>query len=348
MTIALPRRQAGLLAGSTLLTFATRQARGQARQKVSIVMGAVAFYFIIHHTAEAAGYFAAEGLELDGVNVSSGPRQVAAIMGGSADVGPLGLQLVVQAAQRGGDMVAICAGYNILPMSVVLSNAAVQRAGITPQMSTDEKVRRLRGLRIAVTTPGSGTDDMIRALLRRRGMDASRDLTIQPLVTSEAMVAALERGSSDGFVFTSPINEMVVSRNLGQIVIEPLNGDVPEAANVPYIILATNRTTAREKRPLLLGMVRAHARAMALVQEQPAEVARLIRRFFPDMEQPVYDAAFAKYRAGAPTTPLISDEQVQNVAAFMRISKGQPITAAYADVVDPSFAEEAIRTLRPR
>jgi NitT/TauT family transport system substrate-binding protein len=337
-----------LLAGTSFSTLAFKPGHGQPRQKVNIVMGASAFYFVVHHTAEAAGFFDQEGLVLDGTNVSSGPRQVAAIMGGSADVGPLGLQLVVQAAQRGGEMVAICAGYNILPMSVVLSNAAVQRAGITPDMPTDEKIRRLRGMRIGVTTPGSGTDDMIRALLRARGMDAARDLTIQPLVTSEAMVAALERGSSDGFVFSSPINEMVVSRNLGQIVIEPLRGDVPEAANVPYIILATTRGTARTKRPLLLAMVRAHTRAMGLIQEQPAEVSRLIRRYFPDMDQAVYDEAFAKYRAGAPTTPVISPEQVQNVAAFMRISKGQPIAIEHADVVDTSFAEEALATLRPR
>ena len=111
---------------------------------------------------------------------------------------------------------------------------------------------------------------------------------------------------------------------------------------------ATTRGTAREKRPLLLAMVRAHTRAMAMIQEQPAEVSRLIRRYFPDMEQSVYDEAFAKYRAGAPTTPLISPEQVQNVADFMRISKGTPISIQHADVVDTSFAEEVLASMRPR
>ena len=50
------------------------------------------------------------------------------------------------------------------------------------------------------------------------------------------MLASLERGSSDGFCFTSPIPEFAVSKGLGKIIIEPLNGDVPEAADVPYII----------------------------------------------------------------------------------------------------------------
>ena len=116
--------------------------------------------------SEAGGLYAQEGYDLDSVNVSSGPRQVASIMSGSVDVAPLGLQLVVTAAQRGGNIIAVCAGYNILPMSILLSNDAISKAGITEGMSTDEKVSRMKGLRIGITTPGSGTDDMVRAILR--------------------------------------------------------------------------------------------------------------------------------------------------------------------------------------
>lgn len=341
MSIKLTRRTAAMLLASGLAA----PAIAQAKQKVNFAMGAGAFYFTLHYVSQAGGYYAAEGLELDEVNVSSGPRQVAAIMGGSSDVGPLGLQLVVQASQRAGNIVAICTGYNILPMSLLLSNDAIARSGITDGMSIDDKVHRLKGLRIGVTTPGSGTDDMVRALLNKRGMDPNRDITIQPLVTAEGMIAALERGATDGFCFTTPIPELAVSRKLGRIVLEPLNGDVPEAADVPYIIMATSPETIAAKRPLLLAMVRCWIKAMDLVRDHPADAAKLVRGYFPDVEQSVYDAAFLKYRQGVPTNPMVTDAQVQNVTAFMRISKGAPVSAKLSDVFDPSIAAEVMKSM---
>jgi NitT/TauT family transport system substrate-binding protein len=329
---------------SAACTLAAPHVIAQSREKIPFAMGAGAFYFTLHYVSEAGGFYAAEGYDLDSVNVNSGPRQVASIMGGSADVAPLGLQLVTQAAQRGGNIIAVCAGYNILPMSITLSNDAIARSGITEGMSTDEKVRRMKGLRIGITTPGSGTDDMTRAVLRARGMNPDKDITIQPLVTAETMLASLERGSSDGFCFTSPIPEYAVSKGWGKIILEPLNGDIPEAANVPYIIMATSPEVIAKKRPMLLAMVRCWTKAMDFVRDKPREASALVRRYFPDMEDGIYNAAFDKYVKGVPTSPLVVPEQVEKLVSFMRISKGTPISAKLADVFDPSIAEEVIKT----
>ena len=341
MTVKLTRRATSLLLASSLAA----PAIAQTKTKGNFAMGAGAFYFTLHYIAQAGGFYKAEGLELDEVNVSSGPRQTAAVMGGSADVAPLGLQLVVQASQRAGNIVAICTGYNILPMSVLLSNDAIARVGITPGMSTDDKVRRFKGLRIGITTPGSGTDDMIRAVLNKRGMDPNRDITIQPLVNAEGMMAALERGATDGFCFTTPIPELAVSRKLGQIVLEPLNGDVPEANNVPYIIMATSPETIAAKRPLLVAMVRSWVKAMDVVRDHKDDAAKLVRGYFPDLDQAAYDIGFNKYRAGVPTSPMVAESQVQNVVNFMRISKGQPIEAKLADVFNPTIATEVLKSM---
>jgi NitT/TauT family transport system substrate-binding protein len=318
--------------------------RAQSRQKIPFAMGAGAFYFTLHYVSEAGGLYAQEGYDLDSVNVSSGPRQVASIMGGSADVAPLGLQLVTQAAQRGGNIIAVCAGYNILPMSILLSNDAIAKNGIKDGKSTDEKVQRMKGLRIGVTTPGSGTDDMVRAVLRARGMNPDKDITIQPLVTAETMLASLERGSSDGFCFTSPIPEIAISKGWGRIILEPLNGDIPEAANVPYIIMATSPDVIKNKRPQLVAMVKCWTKAMDIVRDNPHEARKLVRHYFPDMDEGVYNAAFDKYRKGVPTSPMVVADQLEKLLKFMAISKGTQLHATLADVFYPGIAEEVIKT----
>ena len=90
---------AGLIAAST-----ARGAEAQTPEKLKVAIGAAGLYFIVHFVAEGAGFFKKEGLELDTVDVTTGPRQVAAVMGGSVDIAPLGLQLVIQATSRGGSI----------------------------------------------------------------------------------------------------------------------------------------------------------------------------------------------------------------------------------------------------
>ena len=69
-------------------------------------------------------------------------------MGGSADVAPLGLQLCRAGSAARRQHRSGMRRLNILPMSILFSNDAIARSGIADSMSTDEKVRRMKGLRI--------------------------------------------------------------------------------------------------------------------------------------------------------------------------------------------------------
>lgn len=333
------REAAGLIASATFARSIVPVA-AQSPEKLKVATGASGLYFLIHFIAEGAGFFKSEGLDLDTIDVTSGPRQVAAVMGGSVDIAPLGLQLVIQAQSRGGDMVAICAGYDIMPMSLVLSNVAVAKIGIKPGMSTDEKIKLIKGLRIGITGPGSGTDDMIRTLVSVRGLDPDKDIKILPLGNGDSMIAAMEKGLTDGFVITSPFPETAVARNLGTIIAEPLLGEVPEAKGVPYIVMGTSRATLNAKRPLMVKAVRAWAKAMKMAQENREEARKVAQQYFKGMDVAVFNAAFDKYLRGVATEPLIPPSNVERVNTWLTLAKKTKIEAKYEDVVYPDIARE--------
>ena len=344
--LTLVARSLAVVAVLGLITPAsTRSAEAQAPEKLKVAIGASGLYFIVHFVAEGAGFFKKEGLELDTVDLTTGPRQVAAVMSGSVDIAPLGLQLVIQATSRGGNIIALSRGYDILPMSLVLSNEAIKKVGITESMSTDDKIKRIKGLRIGITGPGSGTDDMARTLTGTRGLDPDKDITIQPLGNGDSMLAALEKGVTDGFVFTSPIPETAVARGLGQIIVEPLNGDVPEATGVPYIIMSTNPATLEQKRPLLVKAVRAWTNAMKYTHENKEAARKVVRAYFTQMDEAVFNIAFDKYVKGVPSHPVIPEENVQKVAKWMSLSKKTTIDANYATAVHPDIAREVGKEL---
>lgn len=322
--------------------------RPAAAEKMTVALGSGAFFFTLQYIADAGGFFKEQGLEVETVDLTTGPRQTAAVMGGSVDGAMQGLQLVVQAVMRGGDIVAISTGYNVMPISLTLSNDAIARTGATLDMPIDERVKRLRGLRIGVTTPGSGSDDVLQSLLKARGMNPETDITVQPLGGADAMLAAMARGATDGFMYTSPVPEIAAQRGIGRIIVEPLNGDVPELRDLPYITFVTSRATLAKKRPQMLGMVRAYTKAMTFIQQNPAEAARLTHRFFPDVDAAIFNAAFAKYTKGLPTSPLITPDQVTKLITWMNLAKKTKITGSYAEVVDPSIAEQVIKEMPGR
>jgi NitT/TauT family transport system substrate-binding protein len=332
-----------LMIAAALAATAPVPAAAQPLQKLTLVIGGRAFFYIVHYIAQDAGFFKEEGLDVDTVNVLTGPQEVAAVMSGSADVAPVGLQVVVQAYAKGGDIVAVSTCYNAFPIALVVSNEGIKETGLAARMPIDEKVKRLHGLRIGITGPGSGTDDMVRALFLNRGMDPDKEVTILPLGTPDNMLAALQQGNATAMSYTSPITEIAVSRGLGQIIIEPLTGEVPEFRDVPYIVLSTSRATLASKRPLIKAAVRAYAKAIKLVRDRPEEARKIVRPYFKDMsaDDAVFNAGFDKYVRGVPESSVITPEQVQKTAALLSISKKQAVTVGYSDVVDPDLAREA-------
>ena len=111
------------------------------------------------------------------------------------------------------------------PIALVLSNDAIKRLGITDAMSLDEKIKRVKGVRIGITSPGSSTDEFMRTIMLVRGMDPYNDVKLQPGGIGAPMVAAMQQGSTDGFAFMSPFTDIAVSRGIGQVIADPMTGN---------------------------------------------------------------------------------------------------------------------------
>ena len=338
----MPRRSIRLGAMALLLAvLGSHVASAQTPQKLTIAIAGKGLSFIIQYVAIGAGYYKKEGIDPGIVNVASGTQMAAAVMGGSADITQLGLPHTLEAVARGGTLVAIGTGFDRYPIALVLSDAAVQRAGITPSMSVDEKIKRLHGLRIGITSPGSSTDEFMRTILEVRGLDPASAVRLQPIGIGAPMVAATESGAIDGFAYMSPFTDMIVNKHEGQMIADPMQDNVPEYKDVPYQVITTSRATLTSKRALLLGAERAMTEAMRLCQQKPDEARRLTRAYFPDVPEAEFNAAFASYMKGVPTTPVLNPAQVTNTLKMVNLAEKTPIHPSFDQVVDNSLATQA-------
>ena len=316
-----------------------------AADKVTIALAGKGMSFILQYVAIGGGFYKDEGLDPDPVDVASGTRQAAAVMGGSAEITQVGFAHTMHAVGRGGDLVGICTAFDVYPVALVLSNGAIKRLGITDAMSIDEKIKRLHGVRIGITSPGSSTDEFMRTIMLVRGLDPSRDVQLQPIGIGAPMVAAMAQGATDGFAFMSPFTDNAVSRGLGQNIADPMTGALPEYRNVPYQVITTSRATLAAKRPLLVHVVRAMTKTMVFIHAHPDKAKVIVRQFFQDTPEAEFNTAFDTYVKAIPATPIISQEQVDSTVKMVNLTEKTPIKVSYDQAVYGDLANEAAKDL---
>lgn len=312
-------------------------------QKATVALGGQGLAFITPYIAVDGGFFRQQGLDIRILDVGSGTRQAAAIMGGSAEMTTVGLEQNIQANARGGGLIAVSSCFNAFPMSIVVSRKATDKNGLTPSLPLNERIKRLHGLRLGISSPGSSTEQFVRTLFLSRGMNPETEVSLQPVGGGAPMLAALEAGAIDGFVWGPPFSTAAVTKDHAEIVIDAMTGEVPEFTNYAYMALSTSRRTLAAKRPLLLSAVRAFAATMTFAHTEPDKTASLIRHRFKEMDDNQYREAFDLYVKGVPTTPDIEQARYDKTLATLNISLRPPLSVPYSQVVMPDLAREVMK-----
>jgi NitT/TauT family transport system substrate-binding protein len=252
-------------------------------------------HYLPVYIARGAGLFAEEGIEVDWVLVGSGTRQAASVMGGSAEMSPLALIHVVKSAAKGANLVALTPIFAVWANYLVLSEEAMKRTGFRLDMSIDDKVGHLKGLKIGITSPGSSTDTFVRKLFLARGMDPDKEVNLQPFGGGAALV--------------------------------------PEMKDVPMVVMATSKETLAAKPDLIRRATRALTKAMIFSHNKPEETKKIMRGYFPDMDAEVFASVVETYRNATPRTPVITKENVDKTVEWMNLGETAKLSVSYADLV---------------
>ena len=303
----------------------------QKLEKLTVPLSDGLHYFPVY-VARGGNFFAKEGIEPDWVNLAAGSKQIASLVGGSSDMLAISLIQVIKARAEGNDVVVLGSSFDVYGVKVALTNEAIAKIGITPGMPIDEKIKRMQGLKIGMSSSGSSTDALIRSLFLARGYDPDKVVNLVPLGNGAALLAAFEKKLIDGLVWPSPIPEIIEYRGIGKTVVDPFSGEVPELNGVPYLVLATSRAELEKKPELIKRAMRAIVRGMEFAATEPQESCKMVRTSFPDVEEPVFKAACETYRKGTPRTLQFTKEQLDKTLTWMNLGVKNPISAKFEDM----------------
>ena len=244
---------------------------------------------LLFFVADDAGHFAAEGLEVERIELGGGTNLFTALASGSVAFTQLGTQHGIKAVSRGLDFRGIY-GFSHGPNEFgVISPEAAAAAGVTNDSTLAEKFEALRGLKIGTGRPGSTTTTLAIGAMEQRGIDTESDVELVPLGSGGALLPAFQAREIDAF-FWIPPETQIAGAEAGAVMID--FRELDELADINWAGYMTTDSYIIEHPDTVRAFIRSvlSARRWALAHE--AEALEIARGRFPDLDDAVLEQSF--------------------------------------------------------
>ena len=311
------RMMLGGIAGGTLAGSVTRGlSQGAGGKPITIAIGGYTFAYLPLLVATAAGFMKEAGLDVSLIDTGSGTNSMAAILGGSVDVAGLVMSDVILAVAKGQKINAFAPLMSQYASDAVISRRTAEKIGLVAEMPLKERMARMKGLTLAISGRGSGTDKIWRYLLSLGGLDPEKDASLT-VVKLDKMYLALRSGQIDGFNTTAPANNQAVEEGLAVWAARPSHGEVPGIENFLYTVLC-GRPDFLEKNPdVVASLVRGMTRGSELIRSDPDAAGQMLRdRYFQQTDVALIKRTVSDQRMTVSVPPTLSEQQFAHNMEF--------------------------------
>ena len=165
------------------------------KTKVNLaVAGKASFYYFPLVVAEQLGFFEAEGIAIEIVDFPSSVRAQQALASGNADV-------VCGAFEH---LINLHSKHQYVQSFVALGRAPQMAMGVSVKnMPNYDRLADLRGKKIGIAAPGTGTNIMANLLLQRAGLQQN-DVSYIGVGTTTGAISAIRSGQIDAICNLEP------------------------------------------------------------------------------------------------------------------------------------------------
>ncbi len=244
--------------------------------------------------AQEGGFYAANGLQVEIVNMGGGSRGAKELQAGKIDVMRVGMSSVVQANRAGGDLRLVASMSNVIRFVIATA----------PEVKT---ATDLKGGVVGVSAFGSESDATVTLALERFGMTRA-DVTVKEYGGGAKRLAAVRSGE----IKATAINEPTTSqaREQGVNILIDL-----AAEQIPWLFsgVVVRRGDLKQRRDLMLRFLRAVIEGNYLALTDAARAKAVLARELNVKSQKIVDISYQDFRAQSPPDMTISMPGVDNV-----------------------------------
>lgn len=312
-------------------------AQPAASQEVKLNEVLRSLFFTPQYVALRMGAFEQEGLKIVGPKTTWGSQAtLTEIVSGNSDIALLGPEAAALTQDAGPDrrLVTFAALTNA-DGSFIISKTPIPNF----------KIADLKGKTIVTSGKGSTPALVLEHLIKKAGLDPSKDVTIRNIpVSANVLPSYLEPNTHFGQAFEPGVVQMV-SENKGHRVasIGALLGPMPYTAymaSVSYI----------EKNPnVIQAFTNAVYKGLIWTEtHSPEEIAKLIAPDFANVPLATIQAVVAEYKKVKTwaTSPVITPDGMNQMVDLMVGGGILKQRVPYNQIVNPTFAQKAVQTIK--
>jgi NitT/TauT family transport system substrate-binding protein len=285
---------------------ATAQAPIEVKAGISDPVNTVLAWYM----ARDAGFYSAQGLKVDIINMSGGSRGAAELQAGRLDIMHVGLSSVIRINRAGGDLRTIGSLSNVIRFTF-FSAPGVKTAG------------ELKGGVIGVSTFGSESDSTVTLALARLALTRN-DVVLKEYGGGTRRLDAVKSGE----IKATPLNEPIASLARAQ-GINVLVDLVPEQIPWVFSSIVVRRGDIAGRRDLLIRFLKGTIEGNHLALNNEKRAKEVLAKELKIADAKILDITYNDFKAQSPANIEISQPGAENILA--QFPGGSQKLADYVD-----------------
>jgi NitT/TauT family transport system substrate-binding protein len=268
------------------------------------------------YMAEAAGFYAAQDLKVEIVNMNGGSRGAQELQAGRIDNMHVGLSSVIRTNRAGGDLRTIASLSNVIRF-VFFTGPGVRTAA------------DIKGGVVGVSTFGSESDSTVTLALKRLGLTRD-DVVMKEYGGGPKRLAAVKAGEIKATALNEPFASMAREQGLTPLV------DLA-AEQIPWLFssLVVRRGDLSSRRDLHKRFLKATIEGNYLALSDAARAKEALAKELKITDPKILDISYQDFRQQSPPDTVPSQTGAENILAQFPGGSGK-----LDDYIDMSLLDE--------
>jgi NitT/TauT family transport system substrate-binding protein len=216
-------------------------------------------------------------------------------------------------------------------ITVIGSHVSFDQYGMAVGSSI-EAVKDLKGKKVGVSALGARSDLIARVMLRRAGLDPTKDVEMVAAGLGPARTLALSKDLVQG----APLNQDVAAEA------KKLGIKILEMKSVPVVtdLLMTTRGFIKREEETVRRFMMGYAAAIQYFVSKRNESLTILKKYFPGNQGVGVDRMYDAFSAQLRPLPELNNEAIQALVDVGATVDQRTKTLKPADIIEPRFFDE--------
>lgn len=293
-------------------------------------------FYAPQYVALANGYFEEEGLKIE-LSVGNGAdKSMTALLSDSADIALLGTEAGIYIINEGREN------------SVKAFAQLTQRAGNFLISRSDEENfdwESLKGKSVIGGRKGGMPELILEYVLKQKGFDLGKDVEIINNISFESTSGAFAADVGDYTVEFEPTATSLEQEGVGYVVASLGS----ECGYIPYTVYMASSEYMEANPNIIQKFTNAVYKGQLWTESHTSEeIAQVIQPYFPENDVETLSGIIERYKSQDTwrTTPVYSEEDFELFEDIMEEGGELSKRVAFDELIDNSFAENAVKNVK--